>query len=526
MKLILYVALAFCLACIARPVMAQGNYVATELDREDNFAPLFTEDMNGDGRDDIVVPYHDRLTGRELHIHEQLADGTFAAEPQRIEIKTEIIAVGFAELRDDPGMELVLFAGSGVFSLSTRQESYVGNLKPLVQWELIATVPDLERLRFTSLPDVNGDGKADLLLPGANEWGLFYGADNETFIPAARFATNNDDLGTRQQRNRSTELDTRMDISSEEGVVVRLNAATPSPYAGFLQSWEDEPRSDSLLRSDIWLPNANFNEMDTVPGLDLTYLNTDDEGLAWLHIHNQRVGGAFVTGATAADWSGSVDDSGELRFMDFNGDGLVDLLRLSGDGDEWTAYFYLNLDGKFDLETPQQIMRFSGYDLRLEVVRLSSTPSTPTMSTQDAPVLSINYFTIPVVEAIRSATLNRVQLLYGSDAVEPGQVFNRQPAARQEESFSADNVRGLTERATLRYDVDGDGRNDALYITGNGTLAARRVEDDLTIADEPFWEYVSSRTVVGYEVMHLNDDALPDLLLLHGTVTTMLVATP
>ena len=40
------------------------------------------------------------------------------------------------------------------------------------------------------------------------------------------------------------------------------------------------------------------------------------------------------------------------------------------------------------------------------------------------------------------------------------------------EVFSADNVRGLSEQMSLKYDVDGDGRNDALYITENGTLAA------------------------------------------------------
>ena len=41
---------------------------------------------------------------------------------------------------------------------------------------------------------------------------------------------------------------------------------------------------------------------------------------------------------------------------------------------------------------------------------------------------------------------------------------------------------------SLKYDVDGDGRNDALYITENGTLAAKAIDTDLTISNDAFWE--------------------------------------
>jgi hypothetical protein len=131
-----------------------------------------------------------------------------------------------------------------------------------------------------------------------------------------------------------------------------------------------------------------------------------------------------------------------------------------------------------------------------------------------------------VVDAIRNASINRIQLLYGSDQAETGQLFNRRPDARLEESFSAANVRGLSEQMSLHYDVDGDGNRDALYITDNGTLAAKKIDAELRIADEPFWEYVSPRTVFEFEVIELNNDGNPDLLLRHGTTTTVLVAAP
>ena len=79
---------------------------------------------------------------------------------------------------------------------------------------------------------------------------------------------------------------------------------------------------------------------------------------------------------------------------------------------------------------------------------------------------------------------------------------------------------------SLRFDVDGDGRKDALYITSEGALAAKRIEDQFRIAEEPFWEYVPERTVLGFNVTHLNDDDAPDLILRHSTAITTLVSAP
>ena len=108
---------------------AQNNYVPYELIRENNWDTLITEDLNGDGAKDLIFSHFQAGIGRELHVHHQQADGNFASTPQRIEIKTEIIAVGFADLRTDPGVELVLLANNGVFSLSSAVEGYAGNIK-------------------------------------------------------------------------------------------------------------------------------------------------------------------------------------------------------------------------------------------------------------------------------------------------------------------------------------------------------------------------------------------------------------
>jgi hypothetical protein len=129
------------------------------------------------------------------------------------------------------------------------------------------------------------------------------------------------------------------------------------------------------------------------------------------------------------------------------------------------------------------------------------------------------------VNAIRNASIVRTQLLY-SGSNDESSLFSRRPDSRLEESFSADEVRGLAEQMSLRFDIDGDGIKDAMYITAEGTLAAKRIDEQLQIASEPFWQYVPDRGIVGFNVLHLNSDNKPDLILRHNSATTVLVATP
>ena len=127
---------------------AQTNYVSSEIERDAERSRVVMEDMNGDDRLDLITSRWQRNVGRELLIYFQLEDGRYSPTPKPIEIKTEIIAIGFADLRDDPGKELVLFANNGVFSLSTFVEGYAGNLKPLFEWKLIADVPNPDSVQF------------------------------------------------------------------------------------------------------------------------------------------------------------------------------------------------------------------------------------------------------------------------------------------------------------------------------------------------------------------------------------------
>ena len=175
------------------------------------------------------------------------------------------------------------------------------------------------------------------------------------------------------------------------------------------------------------------------------------------------------------------------------------------------------MTGSFKLSEPSQIMRFSGYDARLNFV---------TLKPDSELILNVNSYSIPVVDAIRNAAIKRTQLIYPLNPNDSETLYDRRPTTRLEETFSATNFRGLSEQMSLRYDVDGDGNKDALYVTESGTLAAKRIDSSFQISDEPFWEYVSPRTVFEFEVLSLNEDGKPDLILRHGVSTTILVSSP
>ncbi len=503
---------------------AQDNFAQFELEREDNWSPLISEDLNGDYLKDLIYSHYSDAAGRELYIHYQKSDGTFQTTPTRIEIKREIIGIGFAELRPTPGMELVLYATTGVFDLSPSIEGYSDNLRPLVKWDLVANIPDKKTVEFLPpLDDIDGDNKIDMLVPGANGYGLFFSTsidpEKNSFVLEDVINPVNDNLISARRNNRGAELDRRLSLNSREGIVIDVTVKKSHPFDNFLTTWPRTIPADRLpeenqplLESESWIPNIIIGNFDNSIGNELAYINLDDEARPRLNLHFTQK----QNSTEHFDWAGSLPDGGEFTFIDLDLDGLLDMIFLQGGGNAWEAKLYRNRGGRFEFKNADQVMRFSGYDVRLNVF---PTP-------EGNPALNVSYYTIPVVEAIRDTSVTRVNLIYKDNADDDFLLFNRKPISRHEENFGVGNIRGLAEQLTLDYDIDGDGKNDATYITENGTLAAKKVQSDLSIAREPFWEYILPKTVFEFKVLTLNEDDIPDLILRHGNSTTVLVSRP
>lgn len=514
--LMIFVIFSGLCACLMPAIArAQLNFMATEIAEIELEHPLVFEDIDGDGRLDMLdATWHPAL-GRELQRYLQQADGRFAVQPRPVEIKSEVIAVGFADVRSEPGKELVLFTNSDIFTLSTAIEGYAGNLAPAARWELIADVPDPDRIQFLrELPDINGDGLADLVLPGSDVYGILRGQPDGSFQQVHEFATINSQLDPGLQPAGGGGLQTSMSINREEGIRLTVTAQRPSPFADLVAGLTAPDDGGSLLQAENWMPSAQLADMNGDGRQDIVFLNVGLDIRGQLNLLLQRDDGSFPA---APDWRGSIDTRGNIRLAEIDGDGLVDLVKLRGDGNEWDAQLYRNRGGSFDLERPDQVMRFAGYDVRLSFNDLDG---------DSRPELHVSFYTIPVVEAIRNTGIVRTQLLFAPETSAPESLFSRRPSSSLQETFSADNVRALAEQMSLDFDLDGDGRKEALYITEAGAIAAKRIEPGLRIADQPFWQYVPNRSVLIFWAQDLNGDGRMDLILRHLNAVTLLVATP
>jgi hypothetical protein len=265
---------------------------------------------------------------------------------------------------------------------------------------------------------------------------------------------------------------------------------------------------------------------------DLVFINeADDDDAAANGANNearqrqisvllQNANGGF---ATQADWQAVVEPRSSWRLQEFTGDARTDLLRVSGEATEATAYFYRNHGGSFDLENPDQVLRFSGLGLEVNFSDLNN---------DGKPELGVTYFSTPVLDALRNTSVQRSRLIYANVSAaeaargeEPGLLFSRRPDYKYDESISADNVLGLTSFGNLEVDLDGDGKKDYLQIAGDGTLTARTIDDaSLQMAAETFWQYVPNQIVVGFTTEELNADKRPDIVLHHSLHVTVLVS--
>ena len=331
----------------ASSTAAQINFVASVVEREIEFGRVISEDLNGDGLLDLIDTRWRRGIGRELLIYQQERSGRYSSTPQVVEIKTEIIAVGFADLRPEPGKELVLLANNGVFSLSTALEGYTGNLKPLFEWQLIADVPDPDRVQFfTHIQDVNGDDLADILIPGEKTYGLFVGTGGEGFRKVTEFSTINLELDPGARPSGDNDLSADIEINSQDGIKLNISARQPTPFDGFVSDWSQGEEANNLLRAENFMPPAQLADFNGDGRDDIVFLNVGLDLRGQVNLLYQKEVGGYND---APDWRGPIDTRGDIRLVDLDGDEITDVAKINGEGNEYDIAFYVNREGRIRL---------------------------------------------------------------------------------------------------------------------------------------------------------------------------------
>jgi hypothetical protein len=497
--------------CVAA---SSPGFTASEIPLEAELQGLWTGDFDGNAARDVMVAVWSEQRGRELLIYLQASDAKFPAQPsRRIEVKSDIVAVALADTRPAPGDELIFLTRSAGYSFSPLQEQYAGNLNHLFDWELLLAVPQRKELRSLGrLVDIDGDGHGDLLLPGRAQYGLFRAGGDDSFA-FMTYLPRGHGLPRPVERESGS-----LQVSSGQGL--QFDVSRPSPFSGLVAPPSDSTDS-AILDIARWLPAVSAARVNDDARLDLVYLDDVETGSSKgrLNVLLQNADGSF---ADVPDRRAEFDSKGSLTLVDFDGDGLADVMSEQQDGtDETTLRFFRNRDGHFSLQTPDYVMKFSGYDVSAELVDVNA---------DGRPELIVSYYAISVADALRDGSVVRSTLIYrGSTAPDPTDTtspFGRRPDARLEERFSAATFKGLTQRVSFASDVDGDGQRDVLAIDHNGALIARSVDAAFRVESHPFWRFVPLHLIQGIHAVDLNGDAPTDFVLEHQHSMTLLVSQP
>jgi hypothetical protein len=518
-------------------VMAAVHYQASVIELEQEPQDSHFADVNGDQRADLIISAWSAERGRELLLFLQHDDGHFVGSPnQRIEIKKDIVAYTTADVRSETGEELLFFTRNAVYSYSATKNGYGGNLAQLLSWDFINTVPDKTSVALVEPPkDLTGDGLIDLLLPGKEHFALFVGQIDEKFSLVANFP--------KPYRNPEKQRgQTQVNFNYEDGLTIEINM--PSAFNSLIaQPLEErnEPvsnrrrgrRAQSILDVERWIApvmQATLNRdqlTDFIYIDDIADLNDDTSKDAKdrhrLNVLYAQSQPSQIKNSQAArddyvkvNWQTELDIKSELRLTDLDGDGLTDMYIIDRRGnDDATLRFYVNHDGRFDSENSQQVMRFSGIDVDLDVVDIDNDTK---------PELIVGYYTISAVDALRNGNMVRTTLLY-DNSTESGELFSRRPQSKREDKFSATAFRGITQRINFNADVDGDKVKEAVAMDNDGALTASAV-NKLTISNEPNWRFVPLHVIQQFELVDLNNDNSTDFLLHHQKALTVLVSQP
>lgn len=502
------VLLLFC----ADSSLASIDYISSEIDTGDTRQGYWTADMNGDLMQDILIATWSESNGREFLIYTQEANGKFSEAPwRRIEIKKDIIAFALADLRPEPGSELLFFTGSACYSLSCSIEGYANNLKKLFEWALIKSVPDKKKIDFIGiLEDLDGDVFVDLLLPGQKQYALFRGLPGGMFsnpspLPAADVIINK----------------SKRDQESFSIGTAGVSAGGPGIYSNLLvHRLESQPVDrifyPPILEYQHWIPGVSTGRFNSDALDDFVYL--DD--MQTEKKNSKRLNLIFHTGSgvlpATPDWQGTIRIDDGIGMMDINGDKLTDLVNMKREGLNTTLYIFLNQEGRFNFDKPDHVMKLAGILSDVQAIDFN----------QDGfPELVINAYSASPVKALASGSVERRLLIFAGRKPEKGSaVFDRKPAFAYEENFNAGNFRSLTGERSFSGDIDGDGIIDVVSIDNNGALAVNRIGHDLTLETKPFLQFTPRHFISGSRLVKLNQDDRTDIILEHQHGLSLIIS--
>ncbi len=289
-------------------------------------------DVDGDGREDVIVAAHKRGVdfARELQIWNATAQGFALGE--RVALTADVVAWAVGDLREGGGAELVLFNATGVFSLrpsgpaDTRIER-VAALEFL--WQL--PEPDEAFLIEHLVRDVDGDGLADIVAPGPDGYSVL--VQRRPRAPDAPFGTRSELVLPDEEREQGAWVS----ASRTEGASVR--GRRRSGELSLRLGVDDRDDSDDLGRVNVLVqvsesvPMSQWADWDGDGKLDLIA-----QGQARLYVWRQQTAASFARAPdfslelpVESDAARRFDASYSAHVVEIDGDRRADYMVFAGD---------------------------------------------------------------------------------------------------------------------------------------------------------------------------------------------------
>ena len=474
-------------------------YVDASLELDGGLLSWRFVDLDGDGARELVLAVRTRAGERELRVYRVGTDQIGPEPTQTIPVLGDVLAWGAADVRDEPGRELLFLTRGGAWSYSPTLPGYRGNVRPLVTTELIYDIPDPRALPYWAYV-VPGRVHDVILLPGREGFGLWGPSEGDpsTYVELAHVDTAADEDETALGAIRSGGLvaGVRVAVDSSSPFLpgdleteATLLSASRRTRAPALVDVDGDGLLDMVVRREnslalhAGLPDGPANEPTRVEPLPQALLGEEDE-------------------------------PAEILLRDVDGDGDLDVVaHVQGEieGFENTVHRVLvyTSDGLALLSAePIQVLRFEAAVLRMEVADVDG---------DGRPDLALRKLELPsLLEAVTGLEFTFSHLVYLGER----RGFEKRPSLKHVETYDEESVAQIVANRRLVLDCDGDGVADLVEVDLQGRIAIRRLRrkssllrgDSWRLEPAPWKRFDASASLISLSVRDLNGDGLGDVV--------------